>query len=313
MRSSRTKLFACVCAVAAFAAAAEALPEVRVGDAALRVEAARCSAMPVNIRWPGHQRELDQTEICSFARFDFRGAAEVRVTPRRAFTNVVVRPVSAKVTVRREGDSVRFTITKAGAYSVEFDGRHRNLMLFADPPRDWSDIDRSAANVRYFGPGEHDAGLITLKTGETLFIDEGAVVYGRVFAKDAPGVRICGKGILDSSRVRAVPRDIDPALAEEQRRKGWAITNVERFDAVRLEFCDDVRIEGVTIRDSFLRTFDDSICGKGFDYVLPESEMLHNGVLHDVFEDVVVERVGFERIRLNGKDVTAEFYAKNWW
>lgn len=26
-----------------------------------------------------------------------------------------------------------------------------------------------------------------------------------------------------------------------------------------------------------------------------------------------VERVGFERIRLNGKDVTAEFYAKNWW
>ena len=316
------------------AAAAELPPEVKVGDAALRVEAARCSAMPVNIRWPGHQRELDQTEICSFARFDFRGAAEVRVTPRRAFTNVVVRPVSAKVAVRREGDSVRFTITKAGAYSVEFDGRHRNLMLFADPPRDWKDVDRSAANVRYFGPGEHDAGLITLKTGETLFIDEGAVVYGRVFAKDAPGIRICGKGILDSSRVRAVPRAIDPALAEEQRRKGWAITNVERFDAVRLEFCDDVRIEGVTIRDSplytirpiccdnllvdnvkivgnwrynsdgidmhncrkvrirdsFLRTFDDSICVKGFDYVLPESEMLHNGVLHDVFEDVVVER-----------------------
>jgi hypothetical protein len=177
-------------------------------------------------------------------------------------------------------------------------------------------------------------GLITLKAGETLFIDDGAVVYGRVFAKDAPGVRICGKGILDSSRVRAVPRVIDPALAEEQRRKGWAITNVERFDAVRLEFCDDVRIEGVTIRDSplytirpiccdnllvdnikiignwrynsdgidmhncrkvrirdsFLRTYDDSICVKGFDYILPESEMTHNGVLHDVFEDVVVER-----------------------
>ena len=112
-------------------AVSPALPEVRVGDAALRVEAARCSAMPVNIRWPGHQRELDQTEICSFARFDFTGSAEVCVTPRRAFTNVVVRPVSAKVDVQREGDSVRFTIPKAGAYSVEFDGRHRNLMLFA--------------------------------------------------------------------------------------------------------------------------------------------------------------------------------------
>ena len=56
---------------------------VTVLDTALRVEAARCSAMPVNIRWPGHQRELDQTEICSFARFDFNGSAEVCVTPRR--------------------------------------------------------------------------------------------------------------------------------------------------------------------------------------------------------------------------------------
>ena len=52
---------------------------MRGGDAALRVEAARCSAMPVNIRWPDHQRELDQTGICSFARFDFcdRGMAAI--------------------------------------------------------------------------------------------------------------------------------------------------------------------------------------------------------------------------------------------
>ena len=310
------------------------LPSVEVGGAALRVEQARCSAMPVNIRWPGHQRELDQTEICSFARFDFRGAGEVRVTPNRPFTNAVVRPVAAHVAVTREGETVRFVLPKAGAYSVEFDGRHENLMLFADPPHDWSDIDRTAANVRYYGPGEHDAGLITLKPGETLFIDEGAVVYGRVHAEDAPNVRICGTGILDASRVKEVPVEIDPKLAEEQRRKGWAITNVERFDAIRLMFCDNVRIEGITVRDSqiyavrpvccdgvtvdnvkivgswrynsdgidmhncrkvrirnsFVRTYDDSICVKGFDYILPERDMLHKGVLHDVFEDVLVER-----------------------
>lgn len=319
---------------AAFAAVADRLPEVKAGDSSLCVEAARCSAMTVNIRWPGHQRELDQTEICSFARFDLKGPTEVCVKPNRVFTNVVVRPISAKVAVQCEGDLVRFKIPKPGAYSVEFDGRHRNLMLFADSPRDWSKVDRTASNVQYFGPGEHDVGLITLKAGETLFIDEGAIVYGRVFAKDAPNIRICGTGILDSSRIRAVPIKIDPALAKEQRRKGWAITNVKRFDAMRFEFCNNLRIEGVIIRDSplytirpiccdnllidnvkiignwrynadgidmhncrkvrirncFLRTFDDSICVKGFDYVLPESEMLHNGVMHDIFEDVVVER-----------------------
>ena len=307
---------------------------VTVGGAPVRVETMRCSAMPVNIRWPGHQREKDQTELCGFARFDLVRPVEVAVVPSRAFTNAVVRPRHKGVRVRRDGNGVRFVITSPGAYSVEFDGRHENLMVFADPPRDYSGIDRTAANVRYYGPGEHNPGLITLAAGETLFLDEGAVVYGRVEAQDAKGVRICGRGILDASKVREVPVAVDPRLLEEQRKKGWAITNVERFDAIRLMFCDDARIEGITVRDSqiyairpvgcvgftvdnvkvlgswrynsdgidmhncrrvrisdsFIRTFDDSICVKGFDYILPESEMLHGGVLHDVFEDVLVER-----------------------
>ena len=300
----------------------------------LTVEAMRCSAMPVNIRWPGHQRELDQTEICHFARFDFRGETQVRVTVPEGTREVVVRPVAKKVAVSREGNAAVFTLKTPGAYSVEFDGRHRNLMVFADPPQAWPDVDRTAANVRWFGPGEHDAGVIRPKAGETIFLDEGAVVYGRIEARDADGLRICGRGILDASRVKEVPVQIDQKLAEEQSKKGWAITNVERFDAIRLMFCDDARIEGITvrdsqiyavrpvccdrftvdnvkilgswrynsdgidmhncrhvrIRDSFIRTFDDSICVKGFDYVLPESEMLHEGVLHDVFENVLVER-----------------------
>jgi len=313
-------------------------PDVRLGGCGgaetrtLDVEPMRCSAMPVNIRWPGHQRELDQTEICHFARFDFHGETQVRVAPNRPFTNVVVRPVAKKVIVMREGDTVRFTLPSVGAYSVEFDGRHENLMLFADPPHVWK-VDRTAPNVRYFGPGEHKVGVLCPKAGETIFLDEGAVVYGRIEACDADRLRICGRGILDASRVKEVPVAIDPKLAEEQRKKGWAITNVERFDAIRLMFCDDVRIEGITvrdsqiyairpvccdrftvdnvkilgswrynsdgidmhncrqvrIRDSFIRTYDDSICVKGFDYVLPEKEMSHEGVLHDVFEDVLVE------------------------
>jgi len=300
----------------------------------LKVEAMRCSAMPVNIRWPGHQRELDQTEICHFARFDFTGETRVRVSLPKGTRQTVVRPVSRNVKVVPADDFAEFTLKTPGAYSVEFDGRHRNLMLFADPPRDWSSIDRKAANVRWFGAGEHEVGVLRPKAGETLFLDEGAVVYGRIEAVDADGLRICGRGILDCSRVKEVPIEIDPKLAEEQRKKGWAITNVDRFDAIRLSFCDDVRIEGITvrdsqiyairpiccdrftvdnvkivgswrynsdgidmhncrhvrIRDSFIRTYDDSICVKGFDYALPETDMLHDGVLHDVFEDVLVER-----------------------
>ena len=334
--------FALSCGLAAGSASAGTLAasgpggmRVALDGRELKVEAARCSAMPVNIRWPGHQRELDQTEICSFARFDFTRAASLLVTPGRPFTNVVVRPLSKKVAFRRVGDSVRLDLREPGAYSVEFDGRHRNLHVFADLARDYSAIDRSSPKVRYYGPGEHDAGIIRLSPGETLFLDEGAVVYGRVVAYDAPGIRIVGKGILDGSKVREEPVEIDPKLAEEQRRKGWAIANVKRHDAIRLRFCDDAEITGITIRDSqlyavcpiycnrlkvdgvkivgnwrynsdgidlhncsdavirncFIRTFDDSICVKGNEYLLPEEAGVGAGVRRsDIFENVLVEK-----------------------
>ena len=334
MLRSGVSLVVALCSSCLPSAAANRTFAVVVGGRNAHVESMRCSAMPVCTRWPGHQRDLDQTEICSFARFDWTGSVEVVVTPSRPFTNAVVRPVSKNVTVRREGDGVRFALSSVGAYAVEFDGRHENLMLFADPPRDYSEIDRSASDVRYFGPGEHDAGLIVLKANETLFIDEGAVVYGRVEACDAPNIRICGKGILDGSRVKAEPIPLDPKMEAEQRRNGWAITNVKRHNEMSFYCCDNLRLEGITIRDaplyavrpvccdgfvaenvkilgswrynadgidmhncrhvrirdSFVRTYDDSICVKGFDYILPEDKMLHKGVLHDVFEDVVVER-----------------------
>ena len=51
----------------------------------------RNSAMPVNIRWPGHQRELDQTEIGGLVRFAFDGTAQVEVTSPRDFREVKIR------------------------------------------------------------------------------------------------------------------------------------------------------------------------------------------------------------------------------
>ena len=305
---------------------------VKVNGVDAPVSEVRHSAMPVNIRWPGHQRELDQTEIDGMVRFAFSGKVTVAVTAPKDFKEVRVRPLSRQVETQVEGRTVTFELTRTGAYSIEFDGIHNNLHILADPPAEYR-IDKSADTI-VFGPGEHDAGVIELKGGQSLYIDEGAVVFGRVFARDADHIRIFGRGILDMSRIKEQPKPIDPALVEEQKRKHFAITNAKRWDAIRLEFCDDVSIEGITIRDSlcynirpigcrgidignvkiignwrynsdgidmhncenvrvhdcFVRTFDDSICVKGFDYTMNEEDMLHGGYRHDVFTDAVIER-----------------------
>jgi len=306
---------------------------VTVDGVAAPVSSVRNSAMPVNIRWPGHQRDLDQTEIGGLIRFAFEGKAHVEVSAPRDFREVRVRPSSRGVRPVVSGRKVAFDLTRPGGYSVEFDGIHSNLLVVADAPAKYA-VDKKDPRTIYFGPGEHEAGLIELKGGQTLYIDEGAVVFGRVAACDADGIRILGRGILDGSRVKAEILPIDPKLAEEQRKKGFAITNYRRYDEIRLEYCDDVLIDGIVIRDSplynirpiccrgltirnvklcgnwrynsdgidmhncenvrisdcFVRTFDDSICVKGFDYRMDEREMLHDGYRHDVFTNAVIER-----------------------
>ena len=294
---------------------------------------ARVSAAPINRRWPGHQRPVEQTELVSFALFETDDAAEITLRPAKKFESVVVRPLSKEIKPEVSDGLIRFTVPGPGAYTVELDGYHNALHIFASPSRDYG-VDKDAPGVIYYGKGVHDVGYIELHSNQTLFIDEGAVVYARIFARDADNIRILGHGILDGSR------NVEKILFEfgekeiEQFNKGFAVTNADRKHTVQLEYCDNVEIDGITIRDSlvynirpvgcrglrindvkiignwrynsdgidmhncehvyigncFIRTYDDSICVKGFDYAQDEADMLHDGYMHDTFYDVLVEK-----------------------
>lgn len=306
--------------------------QMTIDGETIPLHTARVSAFPINRRWPGHQRSLDQTEAAAFASFSMTAPCRVTVVPKSDFKEVVIRPLSRNITPEINGDSISFTLPEAGYYTVEFDGTHNALHLFADPELNFN-IDRHDAGLIYFGPGCHDAGLIEMTERQTLFLDAGAVVYGRIQAKDANNIRILGQGILDASKVKEILREITEEDLEMQQ-KGFAMLNAKRFNTINLEFCDNVEIRGITIRDSllynirpcgcrniriehvklignwrynsdgidlhncenvlirncFIRTFDDSICIKGYDYSMDESQMLHNGVLYDKFFNVLVEK-----------------------
>lgn len=58
----------------------------------------------------------------------------------------------------------------------------RKIFLFPDLP----DVDKPAQDVPdvlYYGAGQHDAGRIVMKSNQTLYLDEGAFVYGYVVGK----------------------------------------------------------------------------------------------------------------------------------
>jgi polygalacturonase len=196
------------------------------------------------------------------------------------------------------------------------DGYHHNLHLFADPPGTYA-VDLHDPRTIYFPPGCHDVGILQLRDGQTVFLAEGAVVYGCIHAADCRGIRILGRGVLDNSR------NIETVLFEMAKLGdgSFDVKNAKREHTVQLIRCQDVIVDGLTIRDSlvynvglwgcddveirnvkiigswryntdgidfhncrrchvtdcFVRTFDDSICFKG-----------HLGY-QPVCEDIVVE------------------------
>lgn len=218
------------------------------------LDTARVSAVPFNRRWPGHQREKDQTELANFLSFAMSGKTEIVIYPEKSFGSVKIRPrgLDAEVTVY-PNEKIIVNLNSPAYFTVEPYGSNHVLHVFADPMPAYN-IDEKQ-NVLYFGAGVHDVGNIELKSGQTLFIDEGAVVYASVCALDAQDIRILGRGILDNGKNKE--RILFEANVEENVT---ACANAERQNAIDLVRCKNVEIDGITIRDSLLYNIDCVSC-----------------------------------------------------
>lgn len=286
---------------------------VRADGENVPVRLARVSAVPFNRRWPGHQRQINQSEPAGFVSFASDGPVRMRVEcAANAAGSALVRPLSKNVVPEITGNAAEFTLTEPGGYTFEAGGFHNALHIFFDPAKP----QRAAADI-FFGPGVHRPGLIELRSGQTLCIAEGAVVYACVSARDAENITITGRGLLDNSENREELLFVPEKLGDGSMDVG----NSVRRHTIELVRCKNVRIEDITIRDSlvynicahgcedaevdnvkiigcwrynsdgidfhnssrvrirncFLRTFDDGICVKG-----------HDGYA-DLCEDITVE------------------------
>lgn len=219
---------------------------------ALVLQPARVSAFPLNQVWPGFQRPLEQTRIDWFVTFDVRqeGVLTVNV-PGLAGREVLLRPMSEAARCRVSGDVVTVSVDKPGPFTLEFGPRDKDrafpvLHVFANPPFEYAHV----PNEIYFGPGEHDVGVVAPTNGQTVCLAEGAVVYGSLFVCGAKDVRVVGRGVFDGSRIdRSDPESAVDRLA---RTKGLVMTSTA--DTVCNCFtaygATNLFVEGVTFRDS---------------------------------------------------------------
>lgn len=283
---------------------------VTVAGQAVPVYVCRVSAMPFNQVWPGYQRPIDQTELASFVYWDMTAPVDVEVVSRRTIASVAIRPTARGIQPQVEGDRIRFRLDTPQQLTVEVNGWHKALHVFANPPA--PECDQSAPGVRYFGPGIHRPGRMTLQSNETVYLAGGAVVYGCIEATDATNIRILGPGILDSSALDRYfgitdeskyldnfggcihlvhctnvtidgPILRDPPLwclsafnCSEMQIAHVKLIGLWRYNADGIDLCNS---QNAAVRDSFVRSFDDSLVVKGLSY----------------YRDVAISNILFER------------------
>ena len=215
----------------------------------LAVHPVRVSAFPMNRVWFGHQRPVEQSVVSGFVSFDLASAGELVIRPddRERMGEPVVLPLSWKPQMSWADGVLRLKVDGPRQFVVSFGRDAPVLHVFANPPFE----PPRGARVRTFGPGEHDVGTLCPQSGETVVIEDGAVVHGSILIAHADGVRITGRGIVDASLVDRTTGD------SVQNRAGLAAGLApaafgEEYacSAFVCAWSTNVTVEGVVFRDS---------------------------------------------------------------
>lgn len=243
-------------------------------------------SFPVSERYQvsvdGHSIAPLQTERGALLNFGMRGPVRVDVELDEAAEEVIVRPLHAGIRAKVEGKRLSFELPEPMNLSLEVDGDLEDPLLVFANPEELNPPAKDDPRVKYFEAGKiHQVDEIFLKSGETLYMEPGAVVNAVVRAVDARNVAIRGGGILNAGFRKhkinqLVLRECVGARLENfiiLDTLGWTIhlSGSEDIDLHNVRVvawranCDGLDIEysrQVRVHKCFFRTYDDSIAVK---------------------------------------------------
>lgn len=182
----------------------------------------------------GEERSVYNTPVGDFTLASSKGRVEFEIEVAFEFDRVCVRPIKHELVPQREGQKLKFRyempIDRPLHLSIEFDDNlERPLFLLVSPSE--SGVPEPGDGFHFFGPGLHDIGVLELKSHNTVYLAEGAVVRSALHADSAENSRICGRGILDA----------------ENFHHGEVSGHVHM---IFLKNCSYVEVEGITVMNN---------------------------------------------------------------
>ncbi len=128
------------------------------------------------------------------ALFDYSVGAQIKIVSSTAFTDFVLSPKRFNIATVKKGNELTFIIPEYYNYTLVIPGQEP-LMLFGAP--DLSSY--KTENAVVFEKGVHTApnGLFKLESNTTYYLEEGAILNGKVLIQNAQNVKIIGRGYID--------------------------------------------------------------------------------------------------------------------
>ncbi len=193
-----------------------------------------------------------------------------------------LRPTRRAKKFSVEGHSVKFLMSRADYYCLEVNGDlSRPLLIFCDEKIEKQIYD--GQNLMYFAPGGYyEVGEIIPESNTVIFIDEGAVLEGKIHADGVKNLRIIGNGTLwgkNHEAGRSLPLNFN--YCENIEINGITVIglncwNLRTWKSKRIlienikilahevwsDGIDIVSSEDVVIRHIFIKNEDDCVCIK---------------------------------------------------
>ncbi|MBE5786037.1 MAG: hypothetical protein E7324_00685 [Clostridiales bacterium] len=233
----------------------------------------------------------------NFAYFNFDPGDEVTVRIRSGipFEKVDILPARDDLEWSVDGRIITVKMTNPGddltfVFNDNYQGA--TLHLFTNEIDHEAQAKRKKFGTIYYGPGYHDLTHTQVKvgSGQTLYVDAGAVVNGPIVVENSKNVTIEGTGVIMMTQKSAVNPQygnivitlnhasnvtIKNVIANSHRTQNWTThvyfsdnVLIENYKVVSTRYAsvdalDISNSQNVTVKDCFLRSCDDCITIKG--------------------------------------------------
>ena len=214
----------------------------------------------------GKEQRVYHTEFFDFVSFlEENEKAEVEITVNEPFQKAVIRPTASQIPFEEDGNKISISLPAGKRVTLELDDKLESPLYIL--PGKYVQKPENATYVFESGKA-YNVGCLQLKSDETVYIEHGAVVSGRIYSRMADRVRILGNGILYGGNWHAWDENgaeqlIVSVLGEDIEIRGITLLDGGSWHIVPTA-CKNVLIEDVNVLGKV-------ITGDGIDIVGSEN------------------------------------------